>query len=251
MIKTKVLNAATIPNSIVGSMYKLFEEYYSDVSFADFEKDLRNKKDALVFFDKKANVVGFTTILHINKKLANGSNATFIFSGDTVVDRKYWGKKILQKAFYRYVVKLVIIKIGRPVYWMLMSKGHKTFMILKKNFMNSYPDVKKMLPADIKEAMDEFYTERFGSAYKKEKGLIVFDSSKGAVKNQFADATVKALEDKNLQLFMKLNPDYKMGHELACIARVSIFDFIFALPKYFLIRWKASNTWTAVKEGPN
>src|SRR5205823_11279599 len=65
--------------------------------------------------------------------------ATVVFSGDTVIDRNYWGQKQLQLAFARLVVTLKLRAPWRPLYWFLVSKGYRTYLLLANSFPRAIP----------------------------------------------------------------------------------------------------------------
>ena len=79
--------------------------------------------------------VGFSTIL-----LRKEGQARTIFSGDTVVHEDYWGSKILQKGFARFLARTKLKHPATKVYWMLMSKGFKTYLLMRHNMPKSYPN---------------------------------------------------------------------------------------------------------------
>ncbi len=49
------------------------------------------------------------------------------FSGDTIIEKEYWGNRALTCAMYRYIVSFKLRYPLVPVYWILISKGFKTY----------------------------------------------------------------------------------------------------------------------------
>ena len=176
--------------------------------------------------------MGFSTIFR--KNLPQVGKGTFLYSGDTVLREDYWGSKLLQTSFFRYIVESKLRSPASPVYWMLISKGFKTYMMMRKNFARSWPRAADDTPPGMRETMARFYRWKFGSAFDPATGLIRFDSSKGAVKGEMAAPSEKHLNHPDVQFFLKANPEYRDGVELACIAEVRFEDFLGHIPKYFL-----------------
>ena len=79
-----------------------------------------------LFFVAGTNLhfVGFSTWTEIDVERQQGK-ALVVFSGDTVIEKAYWGNKDLQKSFAK---KMFATKQKNPhwaVFWLLISKGFK------------------------------------------------------------------------------------------------------------------------------
>ena len=212
-------------------MYRLFEQYYVDVSFASFCSDL-SEKTHILRFRSNGRLVGFSTIFR--KRFRSLRKATYLFSGDTVLHRNFWSSKALQKSFFWYILKSKIRSPFKPVYWMLISKGYKTYLMMRRNFSRSFPRFDSPVPAKLKCAMDTFYRFKFGEAYDPEKNLICFRTSHGAVRGLLAAPQPSATGNPDIAYFLQVNPEYRNGTELACIAEIRFRDFLGHIAKYFL-----------------
>lgn len=219
-------------SEILSEMYHLFEKYYVDISYEQFIEDL-NEKTHVMFIRNEHNVlVGFSTIF--KKKMPDVGRGTFLYSGDTVIREDYWGTKYLQMAFFYFILRAKIASPFEPVYWMLISKGYKTYMMMKRNFISCWPRKEGSTPSRFKGVQDRFYREKFGTAYKAEKDLIIFEKSKGAVKGDIAAPSEESRKDLDIQFFLKKNPNYPEGEELTCITEILWKDLTFHVLKYFI-----------------
>jgi hypothetical protein len=218
-------------------MYDLFEQYYVDVSFERFCSDL-SEKTHLFCFHSNGHLVGFSSIFR--KRLPSLGRATYLFSGDTVLHRDFWGAKALQKSFFWYILGSKLRSPFEPVYWMLMSKGYKTYLMMRRNFPNSFPRFDAPIPEKLKRAMDSFYRLKYGDAYDPDKNLIRFRTSHGAVKGLLAAPQPSATGNPEIAYFLQANSDYRTGAELACIAEIRFRDFLGHIAKYFLKTRKPS-----------
>jgi hypothetical protein len=214
-----------------GEMYGLFEQYYTDVSFQCFCSDLAEKTH-LFIFRSNGRLAGFSTIFR--KRFSAIGRHTYLFSGDTVLHEDFWGSKVLQKSFFWYILCSKLRSPLQPVYWMLMSKGYKTYMMMRRNFSKSYPRFDSPIPPRLKSAMDEFYRLKFGEAYDPRRNLIRFRTSHGAVKGVLAAPDPRSQGNAEVAYFLGANPDYRNGTELACIAEIRFQDFLGHIAKYFL-----------------
>lgn len=230
---SKTVSIRRINTPLRKQMFALLECYYDDVEYGRFEKDLSEKTHALLFFERKTReLVGFSTIYR--KTIEDVAPGIFIFSGDTVLREDCWGSKILQRSFAKYIIRTKTRSPHRKVYWMLISKGFKTYMMMRMNFLHSYPNAQRKTPRRYQEILDGYYQRKFGSAYDKDTGLITFDSSLGSVKGTFADPSPDQLQNADIRYFLERNPHYKNGVELACVAEIRLRDFLGIATKFFI-----------------
>jgi len=225
-------SVSQLNTSILSEMYHLFEKYYVDISYEQFIHDLNEKTHVLFIRNEQNALVGFSTIFR--KKMPEVGKGTFLYSGDTVIREDYWGTKYLQKAFFYFILRAKLASPFDPVYWMLISKGFKTYMMMKRNFISCWPRKEGGTPSHLKLVQDNFYKVKFASAYKAEKDLIVFEKSKGAVKGDIAAPSDESRKDLDIQYFLEKNPNYTEGEELACITEILWKDLTFHVLKYFI-----------------
>ena len=88
--------------------------------------------------NEAATIRGFSTIKQVELD-DDGRPAIGVFSGDTILHHEYWGDRSLKDGFVRYMLKLKLSNPLRRVYWLLISKGYKTYLLMAKNFVEYYP----------------------------------------------------------------------------------------------------------------
>jgi hypothetical protein len=238
--------ASALGEEDVRRLFALFERYYVDVSFERFLADLREKTHVLLFFEAEpgrprrwpGRVVGFSTA--VLGGLPSVPGASFLFSGDTVVDAAWQGEGLLQRAFFLLMLRTRLRHPLRPVHWMLISKGYKTYLLLTHHFPLGFPRQGVPTPPALRRAMDAYYTARYPGAYDPLSGVIDFGSSRGAVRGRLAEPPPQALADPGVAFFLERNPGWREGRELACIAEIRWRDFArHALAAFLPRRWRA------------
>ncbi len=209
-------------------MFALFSRYYRDVAFETFSSDL-SEKDVVWVFAQRGAVVGFTTLL-----VRESEREALLYSGDTVLERELWGSKLLQRAFLREIVRVKLRRPWRPAYWLLMSKGERTYLMMRRNFPVSYPRAGATAPSRLARVMDAFYAQKFGAAYDPERGLVRFGERRGAVREEHLAAQAAQREggDAEAAFFLKRNPEHADGVELACIAELRLRDVPWQMKKF-------------------
>lgn len=221
-LRTKISPVAAVPAAHVSAMFELFREYYDHVDLLAFKNDLARKTYLISLFDGD-RLVGFSTA---RVETLPGVKATILYSGDTVLEKAYWGSKILQLAFYKLMWICYLKAPWRPLYWMLMSKGYKTYLLMRRNFPTSYPNHLGETPLGLQLAMRKFYENVYGSSFDPATSLISFSEPRGQLKRGIAEACSGDLGDPDIAFFQERNPGAIHGIELACVAKLTIIDLL-------------------------
>lgn len=207
-------------------MFQLMQRYYEDVTRDQFSRDLKEKTDIILLMDGNSHIQGFSTILYFDREIA-GRKTSGVFSGDTILNRDYWGNRALTVAFGLYLSKLVLGSPFRTHYWFLMSKGYKTYLLMTNNTIEHFPSHGRKTPVIVKALMDGFYGGRYGSEYEASRGVVFPNGSPCRLKHRVADIEPHHLQNENIRFFAEHNPGWKSGVELACVSRINLKTVIF------------------------
>lgn len=200
------------------AMYSLMEEYYDGTSFPVFIEDLEEKDFCILLFDTDNKIKGFSTQKIMSVEV-EGEKVYGVFSGDTIIHKDYWGSIELYKLFAKYFISHG--KQYGSFYWFLISKGYKTYKMLPLFFKEFYPNCKEKTPAYAQEIIHSFGSAKYPEEYNRESGVILYKGIKDKLKVGVADITEKQLKDLDVSHFLKLNPEYFNGNDLACIAKLT------------------------------
>jgi len=209
--------------SQIAQMFRVMDQYYEKVTEETFRKDLGEKQKAILLLDADGLIKGFSTILQTSLT-SGGRSFIALYSGDTVLEKEYWGNGALATAFVFYLVEVKLRQPFTPVYWFLISKGYKTYLLMANNFPTHYPRYEQATPPALQKIMDCFYFQRFGNAYNADEGLIRFENNKASyVRGQVAEINADGRRNPRISYFEKSNPHWMQGVELACVAKVSLW----------------------------
>lgn len=203
-------------------MHKVFVQYYHNADLHNFVTDMGKKTGVILLQDRNSEkIVGFSTWTELDI-VRNDERSIGIFSGDTVVEKEFWGNKELQKTFVKQLLKTKIKNPKTSVFWLLISKGYKTYLLLTNNFPKHYPSHAKN-NIKLESIVDEYCQQLYPSAYNKEQRLLNFGNDYQYLKDDVAEITTEMTEE-NLEIrhFTKLNPSWQQGTELPCVGEVSI-----------------------------
>ena len=217
-------------------LFDIFERYYAGTTWSQFNDDLSEKDSVILLLDRKTGkFCGFSTLVSQRMKVS-GKSLICVFSGDTVLEKKYWGSSALGIAFLSYLFLLKFKNPLEPVYWMLISKGYKTYLLMANNFGTHFPNNQVPTPPLEKKVMDEFYSAKFGQRYEAQSGIIRFHDCNNAcrVAENIAPVTSNMREANPLiRFFVDRNPHWQQGDELAGIAKMTLnMPFQYASKKW-------------------
>lgn len=216
----KTIKVQDISETHKFEMFNVFRRYYDNVSEEQFKKDLMNKDAVFVLFDKKEKKVrGFSTIVELNCN----SNRGF-FSGDTIIEKEYWGQGTLGVAFLKYLFVEKLKNPFKPLYWFLISKGFKTYLLMANNFSNHYPRFEKETDSKHREILSSFAKKLYPNEFIEELGIISFkENIKDSLKDCVAPITEEMKkENARINFFATKNKGWQRGDELCCIAEMTL-----------------------------
>ncbi len=203
------------------AMFAVFRRYYAAVTEERFEADLAAKDDVILLRDDDGVIRGFSTLLLLQVEHA-GRTHHGVFSGDTVVDREFWGTKVLGRVFLGYLFRQRLRRPWSPLWWFLISKGYKTYLLMANNFPEHWPRHEAPTPPERQTLLDAFATQVFPRTYQHASGLVRQTEASGRLRDGIAAATTSLTStNPRVRYFVERNPDWARGDELACIANMS------------------------------
>jgi len=216
----KIIEVATLTQAERDRMFQLMETHYGNTRLEDFERDLKEKEWVLFLTDADTGqIAGFSTqkLIHLEH---NGKPIVALFSGDTVIEKDHWGSMALSLCFGELMLKLINKYTESTIYWMLISKGLRTYKYLPIFFLNYYPCHDKETPEDILQLRDTLGYMLFPDSYNKESGIIKAKADGQFLKEDF-QAEPKEKKPHEIFFFEK-NPGCHEGDELICLAELSM-----------------------------
>jgi len=224
-LRTRTVAVASLDASTRGTAFALFHRAYDGADRARFERDLAEKRWIILLRDgDSGQLKGFSTV-HLRPPDAR-CDGTVVFSGDTVIDPEYWGQKELQRAFAALLLREKLRAPGRPLYWFLISKGWRTYLLLAHAFPRAVPRHDRPDDGPLRRMLHALAAERFGAQFDAETGVIRYDEPHERVRAGLAPVTDALLADPHVRFFVEHNPGHAAGDELACLAEVRLVDVV-------------------------
>jgi hypothetical protein len=226
-------------------MLALMQRCYEGVRPERFHRDLEEKQYVVLLTESHSGeLVGFSTIRTTLEHLG-GSTVEVLFSGDTVIHPHYWGRKELQACFARFLLSRKLRRPTRPLYWLLLSGGYKTYLLTVNYFPRTLPRHDWQEPPERRALLDELATRWFGSQYDRERGLLRFSDAHYHVRPGLAPIDREALAHPHIAFFAQLNPGHVHGDELVCLSEIRVVDVLRGM-----VRIASHQLRQALRRGP-
>lgn len=224
MPRGRYVRRENIPQHYLEQMYEIYAQYYANTRISIFLEDFEKKHGAiLILHPKKDEIVGFSTVALHQFRLEN-KNYTFLFSGDTVIKKEFWGCRTLQSTMVKLLLKLRLRYPFDELYWLLISKGYKTYLLLANNYYVYYPHHEGQ-HSHLKPIVEHYCKTHFGEYFDQHTGLLNFGSDYQPLKADVAPITEQMrAENSKISFFEQQNPTWVHGTELPCIGRLAWQD---------------------------
>lgn len=221
-LKARTVSVATLTQDTKDELFSLMQKYYAHTTKAQFEMDLANKDHIILLQNSPDSpILGFSTLQKLTFSL-DGRTVMGVFSGDTVIDQSCWGQGSLGVAFLKYLFWNRLRAPFSPLYWFLISKGYKTYLLMANNFPKHYPRFEGSTPHHAQRIMNHFAVSLFGDCYDRKNGLVVYPDVSSHIKAGIASIDEKLVkENPRVQFFTERNPQWHEGHELVCLAEMT------------------------------
>lgn len=208
----------------IDEMLALFAGSYAEVTRETFARDLLAKNWVTLLFDcDVGRLRGFST-LHIYTTTFQQRELSVVFSGDTVLERAYRGNYDLPRIWIHSVLDLCA-PLPRPLYWLLISSGFRTYRYLPLFYRTFYPRHDAATPPEMQALIDLLAAERFGRQYDPQQGVVRFVQGATPLRAGEGEITGDELADPNIAFFVARNPGHGRGDELVCLTEIDPANF--------------------------
>ncbi|WP_313950150.1 hypothetical protein [Accumulibacter sp.] len=216
----QVVDVADIPDADRRAMYALYERYYDGSSWPLFAADLADKNRVLMLRDETGALQGFSTMA-IYQRCFDGVPVRVLFSGDTVVDERHWGQQALAFTWLRLAGAMKTEQPEVPLYWLLISKGHRTYRYLPTFSRAFDPSPDGNAVGKLGALKDFLARDRFGGDYDATAGVVRFAQSRGHLRSAYAEVPEAHRRLSEVAYFLERNPGYARGDELVCLCELA------------------------------
>ncbi|MEO7650341.1 MAG: hypothetical protein ABIZ80_07720 [Bryobacteraceae bacterium] len=204
----------------IAAMYSLYALYFEATCDSLFRRDLAGKQFVMLLRDREGEIRGFSTGAVLEFTFA-GEKGRALFSGDTIIHHEYWGGQTLPLAFAAQAGRLKAERPDEPLYWLLISKGYRTYRYLPLFFFEYYPRWDREMPSPVRALLEHLAERQFGDAFHPVSGLVQFPESRGQLRPAWAEVREPMRKKPDVRFFLQRNSGYRSGDELVCLAELA------------------------------
>ena len=216
----------------VREMYDIFKAHYEHTDIETFVSDLSRKDGAILLTEYgTGRIVGFSSVVTL--AVGERDQGRGVFSGDTIVVPEYWGTRALHFAFMRYIIRQKLRKPLSPLFWLLISKGYKTYLLMANNFDRYYPHPDQQ-HEDLEPLVKSYCDALFPGYYAPHTRVLDFGESAQRLRRGVAAVSDELVREvPKVRFFQERNPTWNRGTELPCIALLSWTTITKAITKWW------------------
>jgi hypothetical protein len=209
-------------NDIV-EMHRLFAALHETADLPTFLHDLQTNDGAIIVRDGETKAIGgFITIKRV--PLWDGQQqALGVLSGEAVLDPASCGEGALNDAFTRHLLYLWLTSRGVPLYWLLISRSYKAYMLMANNFASYHPRPDGHIDPKLQRLMRQYTETLSPGRYNEARGIVdAGDGGQGLRDDVDPITATMRLQDPVIDYFERSNPGWRIGHQLPCIGEISM-----------------------------
>ena len=203
-------------------MLALMSRYFEGIAREPFERDLGEKEWAILLRDQSGAIRGFSTLMRLEAEV-EGQEVVAFFSGDTIIEREFWGESLLPRLWAHLAFGLAEqVRQSRPqarIYWFLIASGYKTYRFLPVFFRCFWPRFDAETPPFEARVLQVLGAQKFGEQWDRERQIVRLENA-SPLRPGVAEISGERLHDPHIAHFARLNPGHARGDELACLCPI-------------------------------
>jgi hypothetical protein len=215
----RVVPQAAVDAALQERLYELFGRFYDHVDRETFDRDQAEKDWVLLLSDDQGTVQGFTTLKHLEVNVL-GRPVRAVFSGNTIIDREFWGEQELVATWCRFLARLKRERPAAALYWFLICSGYRTYLYLPLFFHEYYPSCERATPAFERALIDTLGRLKFPEEYSD--GVVHVRRPRECLRPELALPRPAKLKHPHVRFFFEKNPGCLRGDELVCVTEFSL-----------------------------
>ena len=219
----------------IRQMLSLMHSFFEGVNEPLFRHDLNEKSGIILIKDQEDKIRGFSTFrLDYEESL----DALILFSGDTIIHSDTWGSSLLFSNFGKILAYMIMLReetnipneitiFGKSerktisrLYWFLISKGYRTYLMLPLFFQSYYPGIADRVDWNLKLQLEKLAKKRYPKEWNPKRGVLEIHHDR--LNENLSEIPEKRRKNKHVAFFLEQNPLYTIGEELDCLTEISV-----------------------------
>ena len=209
--RSETLSVSSLQASTREAMRGLMEQHFENVQPEVFRADLDSKRSVILLWDEQG-LAGFSTLGEVSLK----PGVAVHYSGDTVVAPRARTRTDLPRLWVREVIGESERRPELKHFWFLICSGYRTYRFLPTFFSSFYPCHAWPTPEREKQLLDQIGEQIYGHRYQDGVVKLLQPTPLREL-----EIPKNRLKDPHVRFFLKRNPGFTSGDELACLTEAS------------------------------
>jgi hypothetical protein len=216
-LESETLPVSELTEPLICEMLRLMQTHYEGVVAEQFNADLRAKQ-WVILMRTGGRLCGFSTQVSFSHTVL-GQTVQMLYSGDTIIEKDCWGSLALPLAWGRLMLSIIAEYPEQKLYWLLTSKGYKTYRFLPVFFREFQPCFSTPASPFEQALLQSAAIRMAGGRFDPVAGILRAPLDAQRLRPGVADLEPQRLHDPHIAFFQKMNPGHARGDELVCLAR--------------------------------
>ena len=210
-------------------MWNVYKPYYNSNGQDFIKRIVTNKQFAI--YEHNGKIVGFTGI-RINRTKVDGKRKMLIYFGQTVIEQSFRGNALLTMTALKVCLKYFKELILSDVYFWYDALSYKSYLVSAKSLKEFYPSHMQQTPHSIKRLINFIGQKHYQGSFCEELGTVV--KSNIFVNDPSVSIGINDIKDKDIQFFMKANPNYDKGHGLITLTPMNRKNVLVLVKRFWV-----------------
>jgi hypothetical protein len=189
-----------------------------------FEAKLAEVDEVMLARDDSGALRAFTgTKLHVVEW--RGERFGAIHSAWAATDPSYRGKNLTQKTGFRFFLARKLEEPARPLYWVFAASTYKSYLLLRKNFVEYWPRPGATLPERESAILAEVMRQLEEPHWDPARGVVRRFGASRYREGVVADEP-EMLANRHVRYYAACNPGQADGDTLLCITPLHVENWV-------------------------
>lgn len=218
-LEIRHITASQLSEKQVQNIIELAAEAFSGDFEASIRKDLSSGMEIITVY-RAEELLAFHTFKFLDFEV-DGTKYRGVYDGDLITKKN---KPKIASLLFTEILKVYHKeqqRCGLRLFDLLPLAGTQMYSCLDDLYRKYYPNPYYETPDYEKQVLDALASEIFGRNYDSVRGLISYSNNKYALKTVQPDSNAPKKETPSSLFYLKLNPGFEDGTDLACLAEVS------------------------------
>ncbi|MDP5171255.1 MAG: hypothetical protein NWR72_13505, partial [Bacteroidia bacterium] len=153
-----------LTESQIATMWQIYQKYYQYTQESFVARTSQSTHFA--FYHDGEELVGFTG-LRLNESQIGGKPHAFIYFGQTVLEKAYRGRSLLQATGTKLVLKYARFLLTGKVFWWCDALTYRSYLAFARSVSEYYPSRHNPLPPQIREVFDHLGETYYADTYQR------------------------------------------------------------------------------------